>query len=90
MSNGASGCGFEYSDDRCRHLHTTDMAVTFTCSKYCSSLKTQRTTGHPFRDKECTEQAWRDVESKLAAQRKARNIYVKQMQGKHKDEKYYL
>jgi hypothetical protein len=64
MGLGAAGCGYEY-DNRCPFLNITEalFGKTFTCAKYRVELEKNRTIGHPFRCKKCSDEAdayWTD------------------------------
>lgn len=77
MSNGASGCGYEYRNTggRCQFLDK------LTCLKYKEALTVNARTNEPVRLKTCANDAALYWVSRSAAERKAQTVSVRSQRG---------
>ena len=69
MGLGAAGCGYEYSNAeyKCPFLGVGHFG--FKCLKYKKNLDKDEKSGHPFRDKQCSDDASKEWNSKRAKER---------------------
>ena len=69
MSLGAAGCGYEYNNAEYKCPFLKNELFSFKCLKYHKDLDKDKRSGHPLRDKECSEDASKEWNSKRAKER---------------------
>lgn len=85
MCLGAAGCGYEFAkpEHKCGFLTRSEslFGEEFVCAKYYEQLQKDLRSGHPLRSKTCSEDAWKDAESKLAIEKKRQTLMDRQELG---------
>lgn len=69
MGLGAAGCGYEYNNAEFKCPFLGGELFGFKCLKYHKDLDKDEKSGHPLRDKQCSDDASKEWNSKRAKER---------------------
>ena len=69
MGLGAAGCGYEYDNAEYKCPFLGGNLFGFKCLKYHKDLNKHERSGHPLRDNQCSGDASKECESKIAKEK---------------------